>query len=54
MADRFKSIFNLLDAPATVFPVTFVDPKVDKWDDKPEPFNSTDKKYLERCTSFVA
>lgn len=43
------SIFNLLDAPATVFPVSFLDPKLDKWDTKPEPYNSTDERYLDRC-----
>jgi len=50
----YTCIFNVLDAPATVFPVTFLDPKLDQWKDKPEPYNSTDKKYLERYDEKIS
>ncbi|GAA6018594.1 hypothetical protein JCM8202_000574 [Rhodotorula sphaerocarpa] len=42
----YTSFFNLLDLPAVVFPVTKVDPSVDKPDSNPQPLNDEDALFL--------
>lgn len=49
----YTGYFNTLDTPATVFPVTTVDPKVDTWENKPAPFSKMDKRYMDRYDPTV-
>lgn len=48
------SFFNLLDLPAVVFPVTKVDPSVDKPDSNPQPLNDEDALFLSDCKLAAA
>ena len=45
----YTSQWNLLDYPALVFPVSKVDPKVDRIEKSYRPMNDTDKDNWELC-----
>lgn len=42
---------NLTDWSASVFPVTFVDPSLDKKEERTDFMTETDKKTYDQCTS---
>lgn len=48
------SIFNMLDLPACVVPVTSVDPSKDAKDTGVQYFNDTDKLIHDQCKVFIA
>lgn len=48
---RFCSLFNLLDLPALVFPVTQVDPSKDTADSNFKALSEEDAKFHSECRS---
>lgn len=49
--DGYTALYNVLDLPAVVLPVTQVDEDADAGNDEEEPYNEIDAECMKNCTS---